>query len=86
MHTHQTNSYLTKASVILSSMYIRAFNSSGFSTSLHRNGMWFGSLQFLKEAQFFPETNDKINIKKTYYIQQMMNYTHALTKSMEKSL
>jgi len=68
MHTCQTNSYLTKASVILSSMYIRAFTSSGFSTSSHRKGMWFGSLQFLKEAQFFPETDDKINVKETYYI------------------
>ena len=47
MQTCHTDSYLTKASVILSSMYIRAFTSSGFSTSSHRNGMWFGSLQFL---------------------------------------
>jgi hypothetical protein len=83
MHTCQTNSYLTKASVILSSMYIRAFTSSGFSISSHRNGMWFGSLQFLKESQISPGTDDKVNVKETHYIQQMVVYSHALTKSME---
>jgi hypothetical protein len=49
-------------------MYIRAFTSSGFSTSSHRNGTWFGSLHFLKEAQFLPETNGKVKVKEPYYI------------------
>jgi hypothetical protein len=47
-------------------MNLRAFTSSGFSTSSHLKGMWFGSLQILKEAQFFPETDDKINVKETH--------------------
>ena len=41
---------------------------------------------FWKKHSFFPETDDKINVKETYYTQQMMIYTHTLTKSMEKSL
>jgi hypothetical protein len=53
----QITSYLTKASVILFSMYVRALTSLVFSTSSHRNGTWFGSLHVLKQTQIIIQTN-----------------------------
>jgi len=46
--------------------------------------VWFFTVS--ERSTVFPETDDKINVKETYYIQLMMIYTHALTKSMGKSL
>jgi hypothetical protein len=49
-------------------MYVRTLTSSAFSTSSHLNGMWFGSLHFLKQIQTFKETDHVIKVKELYYI------------------